>query len=82
MLSAMVGFLALGASFLVPARHFAARRQRGWALGSRLVPLGVLAGFAASSATVPAFTPGAALGLLWLTAITARLATTLPATHN
>ncbi|MCY0955066.1 DUF998 domain-containing protein [Streptomyces sp. H27-S2] len=82
MLSAMVGFLALCASFLVLARHFAALRQRGWALGSRLVPLGVLAGFAASSATVLAFTAGAALGLLWLTAITARLATTIPATQN
>ena len=60
MLSAMVGFLALGASFLMLARHFAALRQRGWVLGSRLVPLGILAGFAASSATVPAFTAGAA----------------------
>ncbi|MDC7339345.1 DUF998 domain-containing protein [Streptomyces lydicus] len=82
MLSAMVGFLALCASFVMLARHFAARRQRGWAVGSRLVPLGVLAGFAASSATVLAFTAGAALGLLWLTAITARLATTLPATQT
>lgn len=78
-LSAMVGFLALGASFLMLARHFAALRQRGGALGSRLVPLGILAGFAASSATVLAFTAGAALGLAWLTAVTARLATALPA---
>ncbi|WP_030796953.1 DUF998 domain-containing protein [Streptomyces sp. NRRL S-337] len=82
MLSAMVGFLALCASFLMLARHFAARRQRGWALGSRLVPLGVLAGFAASSATVLAFTAAAALGLLWLTAITARLATAAPVAQN
>ncbi|MGW7241213.1 DUF998 domain-containing protein [Streptomyces sp. NPDC054804] len=82
MLSAMVGFLALCASFLMLARHFAAERQRGWVLGSRLVPLGVLAGFAASSATVLAFTAAAALGLLWLTAITVRLATALPAPQN
>jgi hypothetical membrane protein len=82
MLSAMVGFLALCAAFLILARHFAARRERGWALGSRLVPLGILAGFTASSATVLAFTAGAALGLLWLTAVTARLATTLPDTQN
>ncbi|MGW7381355.1 hypothetical protein [Streptomyces sp. NPDC054794] len=34
----------------------------------------VLAGFAASSATVAAFTAGAGLGLLWLTALTVRLA--------
>ncbi|MEV4443171.1 DUF998 domain-containing protein [Streptomyces sp. NPDC049577] len=74
MLSGMVGYLALCAAFLVLARHFAARRHRGWALGSRLVPLGVLVGFAGSSATVLAFTAGAGLGLLWLTAVTARLA--------
>ncbi|MEU4969235.1 DUF998 domain-containing protein [Streptomyces smyrnaeus] len=82
MLSATAGFLALCAAFLMLARHFAARRRRGWALGSRLVPLGILVGFAASSATVLAFTAGAALGLLWLTAVTARLATTLPPAQN
>ncbi|MFI0915154.1 DUF998 domain-containing protein [Streptomyces abikoensis] len=82
MLSAMVGFLALSAAFLVLARHFAAHQQRGWAVSSRLVPLGILAGFAGSSASVPAFTAGAALGLLWLTAVTARLMTTLPAAQK
>ncbi|MGW1541604.1 DUF998 domain-containing protein [Streptomyces sp. NPDC002309] len=82
MLSAMVGFLALSAAFLVLARHFATHRQRGWAVSSRLVPLGILAGFAASSTTVLAFTAGAGLGLLWLTAVTARLMTTLPAAQK
>jgi hypothetical protein len=42
------------------------------------VPVGVVAGFAASSATVLAFTAAAGLGLLWLTAITAQLLTTTP----
>jgi hypothetical protein len=78
MLSAMVGFLALCAAFFVLARHFAARRRRGWAVASRLVPVGVLAGFAGSSATVLAFTAGAGLSLLWLTAVTARLVTAAP----
>ncbi|MDH6124615.1 DUF998 domain-containing protein [Kitasatospora sp. GP82] len=73
MLSGTVGYLALCAAFLVLARHFAAHQYRGWALSSRLMPLGVLTGFAASSATVLAFTAGAGLGLLWLTAVTARL---------
>ncbi|MFP8944600.1 DUF998 domain-containing protein [Streptomyces fenghuangensis] len=74
MVSGMVGYLALCAAFLVLARHFAAHQRRGWAIGSRLVPLGVLAGFAGSSATPLAFTAGAGLGLLWLAAVTARLA--------
>ncbi|MGP3927849.1 DUF998 domain-containing protein [Streptomyces sp. 8N616] len=77
MLSGTVGYLALCAAFLVLARHFAARRQRGWALTARLVPVGVLAGFAASATTVAAFTAGAGLGLLGLSAATARL--TFPA---
>ncbi|MCL7380428.1 DUF998 domain-containing protein [Streptomyces sp. 35G-GA-8] len=79
MFSAMLGFFALSAAFLVLARHFATHRQRGWAVSARLVPLGILAGFAGSSANVLAFTAGAGLGLLWLTAVTARLMTTLPA---
>lgn len=79
---ATVGFLALCAAFFVLARHFAARGQRGWAIASRLVPVGVLAGSAASSASVLAFTLGAALGLLGLTAVTARLATTAPAAQH
>ncbi|SEC00343.1 DUF998 domain-containing protein [Streptomyces sp. TLI_105] len=77
MLAGTVGYLALCAAFLVLARHFATRRQRGWALAARLVPVGVLAGFAASAATVAAFTAGAGLGLLGLSAVTARL--TFPA---
>ncbi|MFC8275497.1 hypothetical protein ACFUJR_23780 [Streptomyces sp. NPDC057271] len=39
-----------------------------------LVPVAVLAGFAPSAASVLAFTAGAGLGLIWLTAVTARLA--------
>ncbi|MFI6644791.1 DUF998 domain-containing protein [Streptomyces sp. NPDC050504] len=74
MLVGMVGYLALCAAFLVLARVFSARGRRGWAIGSRLLPVGVLAGFAGSSATVVAFTFGAGLGLLGLAAITARLA--------
>ncbi|MEV0502001.1 DUF998 domain-containing protein [Streptomyces spectabilis] len=73
MLSGMVGYLALCAAFFVLARHFAAGGRRGWAVGSRLVPFAVLAGFAGSSATVAAFTVGAGLGLLGLAAVTARL---------
>jgi len=79
MLSGAVGYLALCAAFLVLARHFAARRQRGWALAARLIPVGVIAGFAASATTVAAFTAGAGLGLLGLSAVTARLA--LPTRH-
>lgn len=77
LLSGTAGYLALCAAFLVLARHFAARRQRGWALAVRLPPVGVLAGFAASAVTVAAFTAGAGLGLLGLGAVTARL--TFPA---
>ncbi|MEI5100460.1 DUF998 domain-containing protein [Streptomyces sp. PmtG] len=75
MASAMIGYLSLCAASFVLARHFAAAGRRGWAWASRLVPAAVLAGFAASSATVAAFTAGAALGLLWLTTLTARLST-------
>ncbi|MFD5081268.1 DUF998 domain-containing protein [Kitasatospora sp. NPDC058406] len=64
-----VGFLALCAAFLVLARHL----DRGWALASRLVAAAVLLGFAASGATVLAFTLGATLGLGWLTAVTVKL---------
>ncbi|MFD3566072.1 DUF998 domain-containing protein [Streptomyces sp. NPDC058671] len=73
MLSGMVGYLALCAVFLLLARVFTARGDRAWALGSRLAPAAVLAGFAASGATVTAFTAGAAVGLCWLSAATARL---------
>ncbi|MFJ5829968.1 DUF998 domain-containing protein [Streptomyces sp. NPDC093089] len=71
-----VGYLALCAAFLVLARPLAARGHRHWAVASRIVPAVVLAGFTASAATVAAFTAGAALGLLWLAALTARLSTT------
>ncbi|MFF1903303.1 DUF998 domain-containing protein [Kitasatospora sp. NPDC058218] len=74
MVAGSVGYLALCAAFLVLARPFAAAGRRGWALASRLVPVGVLAGFAGSSVTVAAFTAGAALGLGWLSATMAGLA--------
>ncbi|MBL1087163.1 DUF998 domain-containing protein [Streptomyces actinomycinicus] len=67
------GYLALCAAFVVLARPLAARGHRGWAVASRLVPVAVLAGFMASAASVLAFTAGAGLGLLWLTAVTVRL---------
>ncbi|MFB7591387.1 DUF998 domain-containing protein [Streptomyces sp. NPDC056169] len=74
MFAGMAGYLALCAGFLVLARHFADRRQRGWAIACRIVPVGVLAGFAGSAASVLSFTAGAALGLAALTAVTVRLA--------
>ncbi len=73
MFSGMVGYLALCAALLVLARHFVCQNRRGWAVASRIVPAGVLAGFVGSSATVMAFTAGAGLGLLWLTVVTTRL---------
>ncbi|MEX0169818.1 DUF998 domain-containing protein [Streptomyces sp. LMG1-1-1.1] len=74
MVGGMIGYLALCAAFVVLARPLAARGLRGWAVASRIVPVAVLAGFMASAASVLAFTVGAGLGLLWLTAVTARLA--------
>ncbi|MFJ5933989.1 DUF998 domain-containing protein [Streptomyces sp. NPDC093071] len=74
LLAGTVGYLALCAAFLVFARHFAASRQRRWALAARLLPAGVLAGFVASTITVMAFTAGAALGLLALSALISHLA--------
>ncbi|NDU71832.1 DUF998 domain-containing protein [Actinomadura sp. DSM 109109] len=76
MLGGMVGHLALCAAFLVLARSFSLQGRRVWAAGSRVVPAAVLAGFAASAASVAAFTAGAALGLVWLSATAALLATT------
>ncbi|MFD8205581.1 DUF998 domain-containing protein [Streptomyces sp. NPDC059695] len=73
MLAGMVGYLSLCAAFVVLARPLAARGHRGWAVASRLVPVAVLAGFAASAVSVLAFTAGAGLGLLWLAAVAARL---------
>ncbi|WP_404962139.1 DUF998 domain-containing protein [Streptomyces sp. 147326] len=81
MAAGMVGYLALCAGFVVLARPLAARGHRGWAVASRLVPVAVLAGFMASAASVLAFTAGAGLGLLWLTAVTARLAMTPAPPH-
>ena len=78
MVSGMVGYLALCAAFLVLARHFAAQDRRGWAVASRMVPVGILAGFAGSSASVLAFTAGAALGLLWLTVVATQLMAPAP----
>ncbi|RPK62539.1 hypothetical protein EES43_13365 [Streptomyces sp. ADI96-02] len=74
MAAGMIGYLALCAAFVVLARPLAARGLRGWAVASRVVPVAVLAGFMASAASVLAFTVGAGLGLLWLSAVTARLA--------
>ncbi|MEU7896285.1 DUF998 domain-containing protein [Nonomuraea sp. NPDC049152] len=79
MAGAMVGFLSLCAAFVVMGRHFAARGERGWVIASRLVPVGVLAGFAGSSATVMAFTAGAGLGLIWLAVASARVRATVNA---
>ncbi|MEU1230922.1 DUF998 domain-containing protein [Streptomyces sp. NPDC005828] len=73
MFGGTVGYLALCAAFVVLARPLAARGLRGWAVASRVVPVVVLAGFMASAASVLAFTAGAGLGLLWLSAVTARL---------
>ncbi|WP_406284579.1 DUF998 domain-containing protein [Streptomyces sp. NBC_00209] len=78
MFSGMVGYLALCAAFLVLARHFAAQNQRGWAVSSRIMPAGILVGLVGSSSTVLAFTVGAGLGLLWLTAVTTRLMAAAP----
>ncbi|WP_151774159.1 DUF998 domain-containing protein [Streptomyces abyssomicinicus] len=75
MAAGMVGYLALCAAFVVLAGPLAAHGHRGWAVASRLLPVAVLAGFAASATSVMAFTAGAGLGLLWLTLVTARLAT-------
>ncbi|MDX3533014.1 DUF998 domain-containing protein [Streptomyces sp. MB09-01] len=74
MAAGMVGYLALCAAFVVLSRPLATRGHRSWAVASRLVPVAVLVGFMASAASVLAFTAGAGLGLLWLTAVTARLA--------
>ncbi|MFF6885369.1 DUF998 domain-containing protein [Streptomyces sp. NPDC012421] len=74
MFGGMIGYLALCAVFLVLARPLADRGHRSWAVASRVVPVVVLAGFMASAASVLAFTGGAGLGLLWLSAVTARLA--------
>ncbi|AXE22203.1 DUF998 domain-containing protein [Streptomyces globosus] len=74
MAGGLAGYLALCAAFVVLARPLAARGLRGWAVATRLVPVAVLAGFMASAVSVLAFTAGAGLGLLWLTAVTARLA--------
>ncbi|MFJ5876108.1 DUF998 domain-containing protein [Streptomyces sp. SID5770] len=74
MFGGMIGYLALCAVFFVLARPLTARGLRSWAVASRIVPVVVLAGFMASAASVLAFTVGAGLGLLWLSAVTARLA--------
>jgi uncharacterized membrane protein YhaH (DUF805 family) len=78
MFGGMIGYLALCAAFLVLARRLSAQGRRGWAVASRLVPVAVLAGFVGSAVSVLAFFAGAALGLVWLTATTARLATAPP----
>ncbi|MEV7615488.1 DUF998 domain-containing protein [Streptomyces sp. NPDC089799] len=82
MLSGTVGYLALCAAFVVLARPLAARGHRGWAVASRLAPVAVLAGFIGSAGSVLAFTTGAGLGLVWLAAVTARLAGAATTTHT
>ncbi|MEV6575009.1 DUF998 domain-containing protein [Streptomyces sp. NPDC051577] len=74
MAAGMAGYLALCAALVVLAGSLARRGHHGWAVASRLVPVAVLAGFAASAASVLAFTAGAGLGLVWLTVVTTRLA--------
>lgn len=74
MAAGMIGYLALCGAFVALARPLAAWGPRGWAVASRVVPVAVLAGFMASATSVLAFTAGAGLGLLWLSAVTARLA--------
>lgn len=74
MAGGMIGYLALCAALLVLARRFSAARERGWAIACRVLPVVVLAGFAGSAASVLFFTAGAALGLVGLAAVTARLA--------
>ncbi|MFC9586804.1 hypothetical protein ACFVJ8_28820 [Streptomyces yangpuensis] len=61
MAAGMVGYLALCAALVVLAGSLAGRGHDGWAVASRLVPVAVLAGFAASAAYVLAFTAGAVL---------------------
>ncbi|NED14604.1 DUF998 domain-containing protein [Streptomyces sp. SID9124] len=73
MAAGMIGYLALCAAFVILSRPLAAHGERGWAVASRVVPVAVLAGFMASAASVLAFTAGAGLGLLWLTAVMRRL---------
>ncbi|MFI5490849.1 DUF998 domain-containing protein [Micromonospora echinaurantiaca] len=78
MAGGMIGYLALCAAFIALARRFSAQGRRGWALASRIVAVVVVAGFVASAASVLLFFTGAALGLVWLSATIARLATTTP----
>ncbi|MGV9565020.1 DUF998 domain-containing protein [Streptomyces sp. NPDC003480] len=82
MLSGTVGYLALCAALFVLARHFAAQGRRGWALAYRLLPLGIIVGFAGSATTVMAFTAAAGLGLLALSAAIARLADPAPTSRQ
>ncbi|MFJ3600446.1 MULTISPECIES: DUF998 domain-containing protein [unclassified Streptomyces] len=74
MAAGMIGYLALCAAFVVLARPLAARGLRSWGVASHVIPVAVLAGFMASAASVLAFTASAGLGLLWLSAVMARLA--------
>ncbi|MCX5123743.1 DUF998 domain-containing protein [Streptomyces sp. NBC_00347] len=82
MITGMVGYLALCAAFPVLARCLGSLGHRGWAVAARLVPVGVLAGFAGSSVSVLAFTVGAGLGLAGMTAVMVRLVTEAPAANR
>ncbi|MFD8789768.1 DUF998 domain-containing protein [Streptomyces vinaceus] len=77
MAAGMIGYLALCAALVVLAGSLAGRGHHGWVVASRLVPVAVVAGFAASAASVLAFTTAAGIGLLWLTAVMTRLASDL-----
>ncbi|MFJ3904372.1 DUF998 domain-containing protein [Streptomyces sp. NPDC090025] len=73
MAAGMIGYLSLCVALLLLARPLAARGDRAFARATRIAPVFVLAGFMASAASVMAFTAGAALGLLWLSAVLYRL---------
>ncbi|SIN26000.1 DUF998 domain-containing protein [Micromonospora cremea] len=73
MVAASLGFVALCVAFIVLARPFAVAGHQGLALVCRIAPVVILAGLAASSVTVLAFTAGAAVALLCLSLVTARL---------
>ena len=71
--SASVGFLALCAAFVLLGRHFHRYGRVAWALPCYVVPAFTVAGISASATTIVAFTVGAGIAILWLTAVSSRL---------